>query len=71
MRSSVSSPLLGLLGLAGLSVLALALLHGQLTLVEAATRAVILSLSLAVVERFLLPLCRSLVGRAGPDDPPA
>ena len=71
MRPSVTSPWLGLVGLAGLAVIALALLHDELSLVEAATRAVLLTVGLAVVERLLLPLCRALVGGTrSPQEPP-
>jgi predicted acyltransferase len=67
---------LGILGLIGLGYLAALLALGKLTLVDAAVRAAILLAVLVVLEHFVLPVVKGLVGPPGrpqqdaePDEP--
>lgn len=68
----VKSPALGLVGLAAIAIIALGLLRQQVTLTEAAQRAVVVVVIAAVVDRLLLPIGRLLVGypRDTMDDAP-
>lgn len=61
-RRLVHSPVVALFGLAGLAVLAVMMLRGQLDLVAAGQRAAVLLAVVLAVERLVLPACRALVG---------
>jgi hypothetical protein len=70
----VKSPALGLVGLAAIAIIALGLLRQQVTLAEAAQRAVVVVVLAAVADRLLLPIGRLLVGYprdTGGDEPEA
>lgn len=60
------SRVLGLLGLLVLAVVAVGLLRGGLTVVQAAGRVGVAAVVLLLADRLLLPLARTLVG----DRPP-
>ncbi len=57
----VKSPLLALVGLAVVGLVALQLVQGQITVTAAATRVLIVTVCLAGVDMFVLPLARTLV----------
>ncbi|MDP1013652.1 hypothetical protein Q6293_28360, partial [Klebsiella pneumoniae] len=60
------------LGLAGLALIAVQMLQGELDLVGAGQRALVVLGAVLVVERLVLPVCRSLVGPpVPPPRPPA
>lgn len=59
---------LGIIGLIGLGYLAALLALGSLTLVDAAIRAAILLAVLVVLEHFVLPVVKGLVGPPGRQD---
>lgn len=55
-----------LVGLAGLGLIALKMLQGELDLVGAGRRALVVLGLVLLVERLVLPVCRSLVGPPAP-----
>ena len=57
----VKSPVLAFVGLVVVGLVALALVQGQITVTAAATRVVIVTVCLAVVDMFVLPLARTLI----------
>lgn len=67
----MKSPLLATLGLLAVGLLAVRLLRGDLTLTQAAVRAVLVLVGLMLVERVLAPLARALVGGPKQPDEPA
>lgn len=62
----VRSPVLAFVGLAVVGIVALQLLQGAITVTAAATRVVIVTVCLAVVDVLVLPLARTLVGVGQP-----
>jgi len=62
----VHSPVLALLGLLAVAVVALQLFQGSIGIPAAAQRIGIGAAGLVAVERFLLPVARSLVGARSP-----
>ncbi len=62
MRAGLRSPTLALVGLLAVGIVAVALLRGELSLTEAAVRALVVFAVLKAVEWLVLPLARSLVG---------
>ena len=57
----VRSPVLAFVGLLVVGIVALQLVQGEITVTAAASRVLIVTVALAVAERFLLPLARTLV----------
>jgi hypothetical protein len=57
----VKSPVLAFVGLVVVGLVALQLVQGQITVTAAATRVVIVTVCLAVVDMFVLPLARTLI----------
>ena len=71
MRPLVTTRPVALAGLAGLAVIAVAMLRGTLDLVQAAQRGAVLLAVVLVVEHLALPVARALVGSPQePDEPP-
>ncbi len=69
MRSLVKTRALGLAGLLGLALIAVAMLRGTLDLVAAAQRGAVLLGIVLLVEHLALPVARALVGApAGPQE---
>lgn len=69
MHPLVSNRLVALCGLAGMGLIALLMLSGQLDLIGAAKRAAALLIVLVLVERVLLPLAGALVGETAKPEP--
>ena len=62
---------LGFVGLVAVAVVALGLLEGRLTVEQAGRRALVVLVVLVVVDRFVVPFARMLVGpRQVPDEEP-
>ena len=57
----VKTPLLAFIGLVVVGIVAMQLLQGQITVTAAATRVGIVAVALGLVERYLLPLARTLI----------
>lgn len=57
----VKSPVLAFVGLVVVGIVAVQLVQGAITVTAAAARVLIVTVALAVAERFLLPLARTLV----------
>ena len=57
----VKSQLLALVGLAVVGIVAVQLVQGALSVTAAATRVAVVAFALTVVDRYVLPLARTLV----------
>ena len=57
----VTSPVLAFVGLVVLGLVALQLVQGEITVTAAATRVLIVTVCLAIVDKAVLPLARTLV----------
>lgn len=57
----MKTPLLAFVGLVVVGLVALQLVQGEVSITSAATRVVIVTISLAAVEKLALPLARTLV----------
>ena len=62
----VGNHYVALLGLVALGIIALLMLRGQIDLIGAEKRALAVMGGVLLVERLLLPVCRSLVGPPAP-----
>jgi hypothetical protein len=63
------TPVLGFLGLVAVGLVAMQLLHGDLSITDAALRIGIVAAALTAVERVALPLARTLIGTGARRDP--